>query len=130
MLNKIAAVCASVSLLLGAACLTGDDAVLFVAVDPAVPDTTSDLQVGLTGEVWRTPQQESAILVVTVTGGAITVIDTATLHGLFSVTVPLTTNAANYLSLTAHDNTGATTTGPWQRTVVQVEAPLLRTSRK
>jgi len=67
--------------------------------------------------------QESAIFVVTVTGGAVTAVDTANLHGLFTVTVPLTTNADNHLSLTARDNTGASTTSAWERTVVQVETP-------
>ena len=121
MLKRMMAYGTAAFLLIGAACLTDGDAVLYVVVTSPVPDTTSSMQVGITGEVFRTPQKESAILVVTVTGGAITAIDTASLHGLFTVTVPLLTNATNDLELTGHDDTGATTAGPWRHTVVHVD---------
>jgi hypothetical protein len=114
---------AAICLVLGAACLTGDDPILYVVVNSPVADTTSDAQVGIGGEVHRSPQLEAAILVVTVTGGAITVVDTANLHGLFTLTVPLTTNAENHLSLTAQDNTGASSVGPWEKTVVHIDPP-------
>ncbi len=131
MLKKSLAVCAMTCLLVGAACITGGGPVLYVVVNPPVPDTTSDAQLGISGEVHRTPQQQDAILVVTVTGGAITAIDTTNLHGLFTVTVPLKTNADNHLSLTAHDNTGATTAGAWERTIVHVDAPpVMQSSRR
>jgi hypothetical protein len=117
-MRKSIAILAVACLLAGFACLTGDDAVLYVVVNTVVPDTTSDAQLGISGEVYRTPQKQESIKVITVTGGAITVVDTANLHGLFTVTVPLSTNAANHLSLTARDNTGAETAGAWERTVV------------
>ena len=122
MLKRLIACGTAAILLVGTACLTEGDPVLYVVVNSFVPDTTSEPQLGLSGEVHRTPQEQDAVMVVTVTGGVLTVVDTANLHGIFSLTVPLQTNAENDLSLTAHDNTGATTTGPWQRTVVHVDA--------
>lgn len=125
MLKKSMAACAIASLFFGAACLTDAEAVLYVVINHSIPDTTSDAQLGIGGEVFRTPQQQDAILVVTVTGGLITVADTANLHGIFSITVPLATNEVNHLSLTAADNTGASTTGALQWAVVHVDAPPL-----
>jgi len=108
-------------MLVGAACITEADGVLFLSVDTVVPDTTAQEQLTLAGQIVRTPARQGLITVVKVSGGAVTAVDTATLHGLFSVNVPLLTNSDNHLSLTASDNTGAQTTGPWLRTVVQRE---------
>jgi hypothetical protein len=130
MLKKFMAVCATACLLIGATCLTGGDPVIYVVVNSPIPDTTSDEQLGISGYIERTPQLQDAITVISVTGGAITAVDTATLHGLFTVTVPLSTNVDNHLSLTALDNTGASTTRAWERTVVHVDAPPLRQSSR
>ena len=111
-------------LAIGAACLTEGDPVLYIVVSSTVPDTTSETQLGISGEVRRTPQQRGAVMAVTVTGGAFPAVDTASMHGLFTVTVPLLANSDNDLSLTAADNTGATTTSAWRRTVVHVDPPL------
>ena len=119
---KTLAACALACLLAGGACITDGPAVLYVVVNTAVPDTTSDEQIGLSGYVERTPQQQDAITVITVTGGAITAVDTVNLHGLFTVHVPLLIDDDNHLSLTARDNTGAQSTSAWQRTVVHRSA--------
>jgi hypothetical protein len=121
-MNKRITAFAFVCMFVGAACVTEADGVLFLSVDTVVPDTTSLEQLVLAGQVVRTPARQGLITVVRVTGGAVTAVDTVTLHGLFSVNVPLLTNSNNQLSLTASDNTGAQTTGPWLRTVVQREA--------
>ena len=121
-MDKTLAVCALACLLVGGACITDGPAVLYAVVNTAVPDTTSDEQIGLSGYVERTPQKQDAIIVVTVTGGAITVVDTVNLHGLFTVHVPLLIDDDNHLSLTASDNTGAQSTSTWQRTVVHRSA--------
>ena len=121
-MNRTLAACAFACLLVAGACITEGPAVLYVVVSSAVPDTTSDQQIGLGGYVERTPQDQNAIIVVTVTGGAITVADTANLHGVFTVTVPLMIDADNHLSLTARDNSGAQSTSAWERTVVHRSA--------
>ena len=118
-MRKTLVACAFGCLLVGVACITEGPAVLFAVVNTSVPDTTSDQQIGLSGYVERTPQKQDVITVITVTGGAITAVDTANLHGLFTVTVPLLIDADNNLSLTASDNSGAQTTTAWQRTIVQ-----------
>lgn len=121
-MNKTLAACALACLLVGGACITDGPAVLYAVVETIVPDTTSDEQVGLSGYVERTPQKQDVIIVVTVTGGAITVMDTLNLHGQFTVHVPLLIDADNHLSLTASDDTGAQTAYTWQRTIVQQSA--------
>lgn len=85
------------------------------------PDTTYDEVVELSGTVVRVPPREAAILVVTVTGGVITVVDTANLHDLFTVSIPLNTGQENFLVATATDNLGATMTSPRTWTVVQID---------
>ena len=121
-MKKTLAICAFACFLVGNACITEGPAVLYAVVNSSVPDTTADQQIGLSGYVERTPQKQDAITVVTVTGGAITAIDTTNLHGLFTIHVPLLIDAENHLSLTARDNTGAQTTAAWQRTVVHRSA--------
>jgi len=121
-MNRTLAACVFACLLVASACITEGPAVLYAVVNSAVPDTTSEPQIGLSGYVERTPQDQDAIMVVTVTGGAITVADTANLHGLFTVTVPLLIDADNHLSLTARDDSGAETTSAWERTVVHRSA--------
>jgi hypothetical protein len=121
-MDKTLAACAFACLLVGGACITDGPAVLYAVVNTAVPDTTSDEQIGLSGYVERTPQQQDAITVITVTGGAITAVDTANLHGIFTVHIPLLIDADNHLSLTASDNTGAQSASAWQRTVVHRSA--------
>jgi hypothetical protein len=85
------------------------------------PDTTYDEVVELSGSVVRVPPKDDAILVVTVTGGVITAVDTANLHDLFTVSIPLNTNQENFLVATATDNLGATMTSPRTWTVVQID---------
>ena len=121
-MNKSLAACAIACLVVGAACITEAEGVLYLTVDTDVPDTTSQGQLALAGQFVRTPARQDLVTVIRVTGGAVTAVDTANLHGLFSVNVPLLTNSDNHLSLTASDNTGAQTTGPWERTVVHRDA--------
>jgi len=121
-MNKSITACAIACLVAGTACITEAAGVLFLSVDTAVPDTTSLGQLALAGQVVRTPARQDLVTVIRVTGGAVTAVDTVNLHGLFSVNVPLLTNSDNHLSLTASDNTGARTTGPWERTVVHLDA--------
>ena len=121
-MDKTLAACAFAYLLVGGACLTDGPAVLYAVVNTTVPDTTSDEQIGLDGYVERTPQKQDAIIVVTVTGGAVTAMDTVNLHGQFTIHVPLLIDDDNHLSLTASDDTGAQTAHTWQRTVVHRSA--------
>jgi hypothetical protein len=113
----------------GLAC--SDNDILFLSNFTAQPpDTTYDQQVQLAGEAIRVPPLQAAILVVTVRGGVATVSDTANLHGLFSLTIPLVTNTVNHLEATAHDNLGAVMPTPMTWDVVQIDTttPLANTS--
>jgi len=104
----------------GFAC--SDEDILFLSNFTATPpDTTYDQQIQLAGEVIRVPPVQAAILVVTVTGGVATAVDTANLHGLFSVTIPLITNTVNHLEVNAHDNLGAVMPTPMTWDVVQID---------
>jgi len=108
---------------LGIGCLAESEAVLFITDLSQLPDTTYEEQTRLSGRVVRSPPAASTpiIMVVTVTGGVITVADTANLHGLFDVTIPLITNASNDLVATASDNTGSIMPNPGRWTVVQID---------
>lgn len=104
----------------GVACSEND--ILFLSNFTATPpDTTYDQQVWLAGEVIRVPPSQAAIMVVTVSGGVATAIDTANLHGLFEVSVPLVTNMVNHLEVNAHDNLGAILPTPMTWDVVQID---------
>ena len=103
------------------ACIEELDGFLFLNVSAFPPDTTFNETVELAGSVVRTPARTDLLYIVTVTGGALTVSDTANLHGLFSVTIPLTTDAENHLIATASDGVGSATPSPWKKTVVQVD---------
>jgi hypothetical protein len=104
----------------GIAC-SDDDILLIGNLTAVPPDTTFDEVVELSGSVVRVPPSASAIMVVTVTGGVVPAVDTANLHDLFTVTIPLNTNTENFLVATATDNLGATMTTPRSWTVVQID---------
>ncbi len=104
----------------GIAC--SDDDVLYIGNLTAIPpDTTYDEVIELAGSVVRVPPRNDAILVVTVTGGVVTVVDTANLHDLFSVSIPLNTGQTNFLEALATDNLGASMTSPRTWTVVHID---------
>jgi hypothetical protein len=99
-----------------------EDDVLFIGNFTAVPpDTTFAEVVELSGSVVRVPPRESAILVVTVTGGVVPAVDTANLHDLFTVSIPLNTGQENFLEAIATDNLGATMPTPLTWTVVHID---------
>ena len=107
----------------GVACLAESEGLLFITDLSELPDTTYEEQVRLSGQVVRSPPAANTpiIMVVTVTGGVIPVADTANLHGLFDVTIPLNTNQENHLVATATDNTGSIMPNPGRWTVVQID---------
>lgn len=113
--------------LFGTACLTESDGFLYLtALSTVPPDTTYESTVRLSGQVVRTPPRQDVVMVVTVTGGEITVADTATLQGgFFDVTVPLMVSVGdttyNHLVATASDGVGSATPNPWEKTVVQID---------
>ena len=117
-------------LLVGTACISDADPVLYLSLERALPDTTSAQQLTLSGEVTRVPARQGLITVVRVTGGAIPAVDTASLHGLFTVNVALLVDSDNNLEITASDNTGAQTVGPYTRTVVQQSAPVSQSNQR
>ena len=103
------------------ACVEDLSGFLNLNVTAAPPDTTHATTVELAGSVFRTPVRSDLLYIVTVTGGESTVSDTASLHGQFSVVIPLTTNAENRLVATASDGLGSPTPSPWEKTVVQID---------
>jgi len=113
--------------LFGTACLTESDGFLYLtALSTVPPDTTYESTVRLSGQVVRTPPRQDVVMVVTVTGGEITVADTATLQGgFFDITVPLNTTVGdatdNNLVAIASDGLGSPTPNPWEQTVVQID---------
>jgi len=113
--------------LFGTACLTDSDGFLYLtSLTTVPPDTTYESTVQLSGQVVRNPPSQDVILVVTVTGGEMPVVDTTSLQGgFFDVTVPLNTSVGdtteNNLVATATDGLGSTTPNPWVKTVVQID---------
>ncbi len=103
------------------ACIEELDGFLFLNVSAFPPDTTFNETVELAGSVVRTPARTGLLYIVTVTGGASTVSDTASLHGLFSVTIPLTVDEDNNLIATASDGIGSPSPSPWTKTVTQID---------
>jgi hypothetical protein len=108
-------------MLLGAACIEELDGILFFNWYGLPPDTTTSPVVQFQGEVVRTPARLGYITVVTAVGGAEAVVDTASDLGLFTLEVPLVANSENNISISASDNSGATTPGPTTMTVVHVD---------
>ncbi|UCD23191.1 MAG: hypothetical protein JSW51_09020 [Gemmatimonadota bacterium] len=112
--------------LVGTACLEESDGFLYIGnLSSIPPDTTYEETVRLSGQVVRTPPRQDVFLVVTVTGGTITVSDTATQLGIFDVTIPLNLTQGdttdNNLIATASDGIGSPTPNPWTKTVVQID---------
>ncbi len=103
------------------ACIEELDGVLYLNISAFPPDTTFNETVELAGSVVRTPVRNGLLYIVTVTGGELTVSDTARLHGLFSVTVPLKIGEDNNLTATASDGVGSPTPSPWKKTVTQID---------
>ena len=112
--------------LFGTACLDESEGFLFLTDFSTVPpDTTYEGTVRLSGQIVRTPPRLDVFLVVTVTGGVITVADTATQQGIFDVAIPLQTNADNDLVATASDGLRSPTPNPWEKTVVQIDTTVV-----
>ena len=110
----------------GTACLEQTEGFLFLTNFSTVPpDTTFEQTVRLSGQAVRSPPRVDVFLVVTVTGGVITVADTATQLGIFDVTIPLQTNADNNLVATVSDGLGSPTPNPWEKTVVQIDTTVV-----
>jgi len=112
--------------LVGTACIDESDGFLYLGNFGTVPpDTTYNATVNFNGQIIRTPPRGDAVLVVTVTGGVITVSDTATLQGIFDVTIPLNVvvgdTTENNLVATATDGFGSPTPNPWTKMVVQID---------
>ena len=114
----------------GTACIEESDGLLFITISTVPPDTTFESTVRLTGQAVRTPPRQDVLLIVTVTGGEISVADTATLQGgFFDITVPLNTSVGdtteNNLVATASDGLGSANPIPWEKTVVQIDTTVV-----
>ena len=108
--------------LIAVACIEELDGFLYLGnFSSFPPDTTFNETVELAGSVVRTPARTDLLYIVTVTGGALTVSDTANLHGLFAVTIPLQVGLDNNLIATASDGVGSSTPSPWTKTVTQID---------
>ncbi|MFQ5705027.1 MAG: hypothetical protein ACE5HT_13530 [Gemmatimonadales bacterium] len=119
-MKHIVVICAAV--LVGAACITDPTARLFIVLDTQPPAITSDSVVRLSGQATRNPPRTEPIVVVTITGGARTVVDTTDGFRLFKATVPLIRNSENRLTISASDNTGAVSENPLTVVVVQQDS--------
>lgn len=102
-----------------AACITGSDPALFINFDTFPPDTTSETQIFVSGEVVRVPPRVNSVKTLTVTGGASTVSVTADDFGLWEIIIPLRRNTTNLLVFVATDDTGAQRSSRIQWEVVQ-----------
>ena len=101
-----------------AACIEELEGFLYFNWTHTPEDTVSTVEVRIAGQVVRTPPRQGLITVVTAQGGATSVADTVSDFGLFDFDVPLTLNAENQITVSATDNTGATSPEP--RTFVVV----------
>lgn len=110
-------------LLLVGGCIEELEGFLYFNWNTLPPDTTSQLTVTIAGEVVRTPPRQNLTTIVTAVGAAQTVVDTTSGFGLFSLDIPLVTDATNEITITAGDNTGATSPNPGVFVVVQRGAP-------
>ncbi len=110
--------------ILFAACFEDPSTLISINYSATPPATTSDSSVQLAGEAFRSPPRQGLITVITVSGGAVTVFDTANTFQLFDIDVPLVIGATNRLLVSAADNSGATTNGQREFVVVQ-QSPIL-----
>lgn len=108
--------------LLTVGCISEPQGQLFIILDAQPPAVTSDPDVTITGQAFRDPQRTDPTVVVTVTGGLSTVVDTTDSFTFFSVTVPLVRNAENRLSFSAKDNTGAVSLNLVEVVIVQQDS--------
>ena len=109
--------------LLAVACITEQEGEIFIILDTQLPAVTSDPDVTIAGQAVRTPPRDDPIVVVTVTGGLSTVVDTTnSATTLFEVTVPLVRNTENRLSFSARDNTGAVSRNTVEVVIVQQDS--------
>ncbi len=108
--------------LLAVACITEKEGQIFIILNTQPPDTTSDPDVTIAGEAFRDPRRTDPTVVVTITGGLATVVDTTNPFRLFEVTVPLVRNAKNRLSFSASDNTGAVSQNIVEVVIVQQDS--------
>ena len=106
------------------ACFEEPSTFISINYSTTPPATTSDSSVQIAGEAVRSPPQQGLITVITVSGGATTVVDTTTSFQLFNTDVPLVIGATNRLLVSAADNSGATTNGQREFVVVQ-QGPIL-----
>lgn len=108
--------------LLAVACISEPEGQLFIIIDGRPPAVTSNPNVTIAGQAWRDPARKDPTVVVTVTGGLSTAVDTTNGFRLFSVTVPLVRNAENRLSFSATDNTGAVSLNLVEVVIVQQDS--------
>ncbi len=97
---------------------------LFLQIDDAPPDTTSQITVSIAGRVVRAPVQQGLETTLHVTGGAEPVDQITGDFGLFDVSVPLNVGTDNVLVLSAEDGTDAVSDTK-EFTVTQIPAPVL-----
>ena len=108
--------------LLAVACITEKEGQIFIILDTRPPAVTSDPDITISGQAFRDPPRVNPIVVVTVTGGLSTAVDTTNSSRLFEVTVPLVRNAENRLSFSASDNTGAISRNVVEVLIVQQDS--------
>ncbi len=101
------------------ACFTEQEGILFFSEVVSPPDTTSAIQVTISGQVVRSPARASPVRTVTVTGGKETATTIANSFGLFTIAVELKLQQDNVLLMSASDDTGAVTRDSLTRLVVQ-----------
>jgi hypothetical protein len=93
----------------GSETMTTEPGALTITLNGPPPTLTSTGTLQITGQVTRTPAADVPI-VVTATGGPNAVSDTATAGGGFAMSVGLTLNALNNLTISASDEAGSTVT--------------------
>jgi hypothetical protein len=90
----------------GSEAVTTEPGALTITLNGPPPTLTNAGVLQITGQVTRTPAADLPV-VVTATGGPNAVSDTATASGAFALSVGLTLNAQNSLSISASDGSGS-----------------------
>ena len=124
MIRRFATI-ACATLLAGLGACGEPDPEIHIAISD-IPSMTSDLSIEVEGQVVRSPVDHELTLTVTVTGGAQDVSAVASLHGIFSLEVPLLPNTTNELVFVADDGIG-NLSRPEVRTVAQSATSLTAT---
>jgi len=93
----------------GSEAVTTEPGALTITLNGPPPTLTNTATLQITGQVTRTPAAAVGIL-VTATGAVVGDSDSAAADGSFALTVTLTANAQNTLSITASDQSGSSAT--------------------